>query len=53
MVFKFPAENWEVLLNPARSEWQSVEVFFKAINPLEDEVWADLGCYFLIFKKEV
>ncbi|AAC06583.1 class I SAM-dependent methyltransferase [Aquifex aeolicus] len=44
MAFKFPAENWEVLLNPERSEWQSVEVFLKAVNPSENEVWVDLGC---------
>ncbi|WP_340691022.1 class I SAM-dependent methyltransferase [Hydrogenobacter thermophilus] len=51
MAFKFPAENWKVLLNPERSSWQSIEVFLSAVNPSEEEVWADLGCgpgYFTI-----
>ncbi len=44
MVFKFPEENWQVLLNPERESWQSVEEFFKVVKPKGDEVWADIGC---------
>ena len=43
MVFKFPEENWWVLLLPERREWQSVEDFFKVAKPKENETWADIG----------
>lgn len=32
MVFKFPEENWEALLNPERESWQSVEEFFRVVK---------------------
>jgi len=44
MVFKFPEENWEALLNPERESWQSVEEFFRVVKPKGEEVWADIGC---------
>ncbi len=44
MVFKFPETNWQVLLLPQRESWQSVEDFFKVVEPREYEVWADIGC---------
>ena len=44
MVFKFPEENWQVLLNPERESWQSVGEFFRVAEPEESEVWADIGC---------
>ncbi len=44
MAFKFPEENWQVLLNLERESWQSVEDFFRVAGPLENEIWADIGC---------
>ncbi len=44
MAFKFPPENWQVLLNPERQEWQSVDEFVRVAKPSSDQVWADVGC---------
>jgi len=44
MVFKFPEDNWQVLLNPERESWQSVEDFFNVAKPSSGETWADIGC---------
>ncbi|MCS6956976.1 MAG: class I SAM-dependent methyltransferase [Aquificaceae bacterium] len=44
MAFKFPEENWQVLLLPERESWQSLESFFNAVKPQPEEVWADIGC---------
>ncbi len=51
MAFKFPEENWQVLLLPERQSWQNLEDFFKVAKPNKEEVWADIGCgpgYFTI-----
>lgn len=51
MAFKFPEQNWQVLLVPERESWQSLEDFFKVAKPKKEEVWADIGCgpgYFTI-----
>ncbi len=44
MAFKFPEENWQVLLLPERESWQSLEKFFEVLKPHKEEVWADIGC---------
>ncbi len=44
MVFKFPPERWEVLVDPERKKWQDVDVFFDVAEPKECDVWIDLGC---------
>jgi hypothetical protein len=38
MVFKFPSENWQALLNPEREKWQSTEVFLERVKPFSEEV---------------
>ena len=51
MAFKFPEENWQVLLLPERQSWQNLEDFFKVAKPNKEEFWADIGCgpgYFTI-----
>jgi ubiquinone/menaquinone biosynthesis C-methylase UbiE len=44
MPSKFPSENWEVLLNKERQQWQNVDKFIEIVKPKKDEVWADIGC---------
>ncbi len=44
MVFKFPPERWEVLVDPERKKWQDVGIFLEVSEPKEHEVWVDIGC---------
>ncbi|RLJ70516.1 methyltransferase family protein [Hydrogenivirga caldilitoris] len=44
MAFKFPEENWHILLSPERESWQSIQNFLRTAEPKEEEVWADIGC---------